>query len=73
MTFQSGNKYEGEWKKNTRTGQGTMTWTNGNKFIGTWKENNIVSGEYIFPTGRRWRGDIENGFLCKAKLEAIGI
>ena len=65
-TWESGNKYVGEWQNNKRNGQGTYTWANGDKYIGeqrndkregqgtyTWADGEIYVGE--------WRNDKKNG------------
>jgi len=39
MVYTNGDKYEGNWENNDRSGIGIFTWANGNKFEGEWKNN----------------------------------
>ena len=38
FTYNSGDKYEGEWKDGMRSGQGTQTYPDGGKYEGSWKK-----------------------------------
>ena len=42
LTFDSGEKYVGEWKENKKHGQGTYTYADGRKDAGEWKEDKFV-------------------------------
>ena len=42
-----GSRYEGDWKDNIMTGQGTFYFANGDRYEGEWK-NNKASGHGIF-------------------------
>jgi len=38
-TWESGNKYEGEWKNNKRHGQGTLYFNDGDIYVGDFRDN----------------------------------
>ena len=50
----------GQWKDNTRHGQGVMTWADGSKFEGEWREGKI-NGEGVqhFVSGDKYEASIQ--------------
>lgn len=69
MTWTTGEKYEGEWKKGTMDGKGTMTWPDGKKYSGEWK-NGLMQGKGTmqWPDGTRYTGEFK-----KQKMEGKGV
>ncbi len=60
-TFASGNKYEGEYKDNKRSGQGTFTFANGDKYVGEYKDGNRNGlGTYTFSDGNKYVGEYKD-------------
>ena len=41
MTYANGDKYEGEWEKNSRQGKGVMVYANGDKYEGNWEVSKV--------------------------------
>ncbi|MDC1341775.1 hypothetical protein N8222_08240, partial [Oceanospirillaceae bacterium] len=62
ITFANGSKYVGEWKDDTRTGQGTFTYSPngewaGHKYVGEWKDDKRTGqGTYTWPDGDKYVG-----------------
>ena len=62
-TWDSGNKYTGEWRDNKRNGQGTFTWGPnsewaGDKYVGEFKDDKRNGqGTYTFGPKSDWAGD----------------
>ena len=50
MTYNNGDKYEGEYKNDLKEGKGIMIYNNGDKYEGEFKNNEIIKGkgEMIF-------------------------
>ncbi len=62
VTYQNGDKYDGEFLKNRRHGQGTYFFNNGDKYIGGWKYNKEHGqGTYFFNNGGKFTGEWVNG------------
>lgn len=61
LTFDSGDKYIGEFKNNEYHGQGTYTYRNGESYKGDW-QNGIPNGmgTYTFPNGDKYIGEWKN-------------
>ena len=49
-TYADGSKYVGEWKDNSRHGQGTVTFADGTVKKGTWKNNEFQYAQKVAPT-----------------------
>ena len=63
-TWDSGDKYSGEWKDDKRHGQGTYTFADGDKYVGALENGNFNGqGTYTFPDGRKDVGEFKNGLL----------
>jgi len=65
-TYAKGNKYVGEWKNGTMTGQGTYKFSDGRQYIGEYKDNKYNGqGTFTFPNGEKyvgqWKDDMING------------
>jgi len=55
-------KYEGEWVKGSRHGQGTMEWSNGEKYVGQWvKGKEHGQGFMNWPDARKYEGGWRGG------------
>ena len=56
-TWQSGDRYEGDWKNDVPDGKGTYTWKDGSGYQGEW-HNGKKQGKatYIWPSGDRFDG-----------------
>ena len=54
--------YSGEWKNDTRNGQGTMIWVDGDKYEGEWVNGSRHGfGKYQWPNGNYYEGGWKNG------------
>ena len=61
MTYINGDKYEGEWHENNKSGKGTYTFANGSKYIGNWLNGFMFGyGEYFFKNGNIYKGNFLN-------------
>ena len=61
MTTASGDKYEGEWEKDKRHGQGTNTWASGGKYVGKWVDHKMHGhGTYEYASGDKYEGEWED-------------
>jgi len=64
--FDTGGRYEGEWKNNTREGKGSFYWTDGQYYKGDY-ENDLRhgTGTYFWPNGEKyvgqWKKDKRHG------------
>ncbi len=58
FTWESGDKYVGEWKDGKRHGQGTQTQQIfGSKYVGEWKDGAPHGqGTYLLPSGGKYIG-----------------
>jgi len=68
--WDDGSKYEGEWKKDMKHGQGTFTFANGDKYVGEYKDDlSHAQGTYTFADGRKevgeWENDNLNGYAIQ--------
>ena len=66
FTWESGDKYVGEWKDGKGQGQGTYTYPNGNKYVGGWK-NGLPHGYATMTNfdGRTIQGIFKDGELIE--------
>ena len=54
---ESGDKYVGEFKDGSFSGQGTYTYANGEKYVGEWKDGKEHGqGTLTFPSGDKYVG-----------------
>lgn len=61
-TWDSGDKYDGEFKNGFFHGNGTYLYSNGNKYIGQWKNNKEHGiGVFTLSSGDRYEGEFKNG------------
>jgi hypothetical protein len=69
FTFQSGNKYVGEFQNNSFNGKGKYYLTDGSRYEGNF-QNGTYSGKGIYYSkdGTRYEGDFSNG-----KFQGVGI
>ena len=68
--WDDGSKYEGEWKKDKKHGQGTFTFANNDKYVGKYKDDlSHGQGTYTFADGRKdvgeWENDNLNGYAIQ--------
>ena len=63
-TYDSGNKYVGEFKDRKRHGKGTYTWADGDKYVGEFKNNKLHGkGTKFFANGDKYVGEFKNNEL----------
>ena len=69
-TWDTGEKYVGEWLNRMRVGEGTFTYRNGNKYTGSWK-NNVPDGQGSLsePDGKVYVGQWIDGRLQENRRE----
>jgi len=73
ITFNDGSKYVGQWKANTRNGQGTYTFANGNKYVGEFKDGKRNGqGTYTYGPNSEWAGDKYVGGSKNSKRNGQG-
>jgi len=61
-TYDSGNKYIGEFKDGLKNGQGTYTHPNGEKYVGEFKDGKPNGqGTYTYTDGHKYVGQWEDG------------
>ncbi len=69
-------QYEGQWKEDKPSGEGTLTFFDGRKFVGKWKfETNVIPGQegptyksnvlsaegtMFYPNGKQEVGEFKN-------------
>lgn len=41
MRYSNGDRYEGNWKNDKRSGKGEMRYANGDSYVGNWKLNRV--------------------------------
>ena len=66
ITFEGSGSYQGEWKNNKMTGQGTYFWEDGGKYVGEWKNSNRHGkGTHVSSNGTKyvgvWKDNIREG------------
>jgi|GEM_PF-730527 len=62
LTWQSGNKYEGDFKDGLMHGRGVITWTDGNKYEGDFKFGLMHGkGVRVYSNGDIYEGQFKNG------------
>ncbi len=80
--YDTGSRYEGEWKNNLREGKGSFYWTDGQYYIGEYKNDlRTGKGTYFWPNGEKyvgeWRKDKRDGkgvfYNKKGKIMTSGI
>ena len=60
--FRDGDKYEGDWKKGLKHGQGIFIWANGNKYEGDWRFNHFEgTGTFTHSNGSKYNGEWYGG------------
>ncbi len=64
--FDTGSRYEGEWKENLRHGDGSFYWTDGEYYVGQYQNDRRTGqGTYFWPNGEKyvgqWKDDQRNG------------
>lgn len=59
MKFESGERYNGEWKEDLMDGEGTYTWLDDTKYKGRFKQGmrEGKNGEYDDPQGLKYKGE----------------
>jgi hypothetical protein len=56
--------YDGEWKEDKKSGNGTQTWKSGDKYVGEWQNGDETGkGTYYWPSGNKYVGDFLNDKL----------
>jgi hypothetical protein len=61
-------KYDGEWKEDTRHGKGTLISLNGYSYIGEWKENRVC--ELFFWKSHYSKSIRSFSFVILLKIES---
>ena len=58
MTYENGNKYEGQWVNDKKEGEGTMTYADGAKYEGQWVNDKKEGedGTMKYANGNEYRG-----------------
>ena len=66
MTFANGDKYEGDFVNDVRSGDGKYIWANGDTYEGEFY-NNLMHGwgKYTWAEGRIYTGVFENGVIVR--------
>ena len=60
-TYDSGDKYVGEWKDDKRNGQGTFTWADGDEYVGEWKDEMYHGqGTMTWADGMKYVGEYKD-------------
>ena len=63
-TWDSGDKYQGEFKDGLFHGNGTFFYSNGNKYIGQWKnDKENGQGIFILESGDKYDGQFKDGLF----------
>ncbi len=56
--YDTGSRYEGEWRNNLREGKGSFYWTDGEYYIGEYKKDmRTGKGTYFWPNGEKYVGE----------------
>lgn len=64
VTFPDGDRYEGEWRRGAKHGQGIYRWQDGTKYDGFWKEDvEHGRGDKNFANGDRYTGEWKEGMM----------
>jgi len=66
LIFNSGDRYEGQWKHNRMHGEGTYAFADGDKYVGQWQDNKMHGrGTYFYAGGDKYTGqfadDVKDG------------
>jgi hypothetical protein len=62
LTYANGSQYIGEFKDDTRNGQGTLSFANGDRYAGEFKDGKRNGrGTIIFANGDKYVGDFRDG------------
>ena len=66
LIFNSGDRYEGQWKHNRMHGEGTYAFADGDKYVGQWQDNKMHGrGTYFYASGDKYTGqfadDVKDG------------
>ena len=65
-------RYTGEWRNNTKTGNGAMFYSNGDIFSGSWEEEKKEDeGMYQYASGSVFDGWFHNGKIEKGTFSMI--
>ena len=69
-TWDTGEKYVGEWQNRMRVGKGVFTYKNGNKYTGSW-QNNVPDGQGSLsePDGKVYVGQWIDGQYQQPKTD----
>ena len=74
LTFPSGEKYVGEWRRDKRHGQGTNTFAEGSKYVGEWKDGKRHGqGTYTYANGTKENGYFMNDEYVPDICEDMGL
>jgi hypothetical protein len=58
QTWPRGDRYEGKWENDTRTGVGSYRWAEGDCYTGGWQNGlRHFQGRYEWPDGRSYEGE----------------
>jgi hypothetical protein len=61
-SWANGNRYEGDFLDDKRTGKGNFTWLNGTRYEGDFIEGKLTGkGTMTWPSGNRYEGDFVDG------------
>ena len=61
LTFNSGDRYSGQWMDDRMSGEGTYEFSDGDKYVGQWQNNRMHGrGTYYYPNGDRYTGQFAN-------------
>ena len=62
VIYDSGDRYNGEWKDGMKHGEGSYEFVDGNKYVGEWENDQITGkGIFTFSNGSICRGIFSNG------------
>ncbi len=61
LTFDSGDRYAGQWEDDRMNGEGTYLFSDGDKYVGQWRDNKMNGrGTYYYRNGDRYTGRFSN-------------
>lgn len=59
--YNTGIRYEGDWKSNLRHGEGMLYWPDGEYYLGSFQlDERSGHGDYFWPNGEKFSGEWEN-------------